>query len=355
MQKYKKYSLVLLFCSFLSLKSISAPFTLTKTSIPANGPCIAESCRDATYRLKMDSFVPTYLHIKTHDYIWHLQNGVQSVNDHEPVTVYSRGYRNGALLIGSFLFHNLNRAQSLPTVYKYIQVGNINTKQIVSFDYIDTIKSFDHGCTQRASSLKKIIQPLEQKNKNIILFGDSLGAKTILYLATQQSLSHVKAIVLESPVFDLKNMIKNEIQHDFWWLYDYQEKMYDVLCSLLPAYEPNADLTLDALKNIPYNIPIFIAHLHNDKLLDNETAKKIVNTLRDNGCSVYFLVIDHPHTQHSCIATSAPFIHGLNAFYKKYNLPHNQQFAHIGSDILARSHENTLKDAIIHIESVKAN
>ncbi len=328
--------------------SASPVFTFKPTYIPANGLVLYERCADAAERLKNNNFSPTYVRITGQDNLWHLQRGVQ-VTD-EAVMLYSRGFRGQLGVIGTFIFRHLNYGQSLPTIYKYIQSGSIQCSTI-GFDYIDTVDNFDHGCAIRAECLRHTLNHVQQKTKNIILFGDSIGAKTILCLATQNPLDHVKALVLESPLFDMKNMVRNEAKHDFWWLPDSgKEKLYDMLCRILPKYKPEDEITLERLANVPKDIPIFYAHLYNDNLIDNQTAKDLVKALRDSEHTVYFIVIDNPKAKHSRIADSQPFIKAVNAFYKKYDLPYNADLAQEGQEILERALENTTSNSIEHIE-----
>lgn len=329
----------------------STLFTFTPTYIPADGLVLHERRTQAIERLKNNNFSPTYVRITGHNYLWHLQKDIQTTD--ETVMLYSRGFRGRGAVIGTFLFSQFNYGEAFRTIYTYIQVGSIQCPTI-GFDYMDTVDNFDYGCVIRAERLQYVLEQVQQKSKSIILFGDSIGAKTMFYLATQNPLKHVKALVFESPLFDMKNMVHNEAKHDFWWLPDSgKNKLYDALSAILPKYKPEEEITLEKLASVPKDIPIFFAHLYNDKLIDNQAAKDIVNTLHDSGHTVYFIVIDNPKVCHSCIATTPPFIKAINAFYKKYDLPHNAAHAQEGQDILERAWQNSFSNTIEHIEPVR--
>ena len=324
-------------------------FTLLPTTIPANGPVVFERASDVfdAFKESYRDFTPRYVQITGQDKLWHLQRQVQTTSKKKPVVIYSRGFRGK---FEALISRNFNYGHSFIALYKYIQIGLIHSPAI-GFDYLDLWNNFDHGGAKRVEQLDFVLRQSQNKESDIILMGDCIGAKTIIKLTDVNTYNQVKALVLEAPGLDFEVMTRNIAKNKF----NYAKKGSDRLCyaftHLLPRYDKNSDDTLAAAKLIPTHIPIFLAHLYNDQMIRNEEMQELVQTLRDSGHTVYFLVVDYPLVTHSHIAVTEPYRKALNAFYKKYELPYDPQLAQNGNVILERAAQNAQSATIEHIES----
>lgn len=313
-------------------------------SIPGIKSC-KETVKALRKQQKQTIINPFYVHIKELSQAWLLSPGIQKDQDNEVVTLFSRGIRD---IKETFLSKKNNYGKSFISIYKYVQIGVIQTKAIV-FDYIDTWLNFDFGGKTRTAVLESILDDLQQKNKSVVLFGDCVGAKTILQCIDHSKFKHVKAIILEAPLFDVSNVAKNIAKNKVKWLPFGKSILHSILTKLMPSYQKSTDIDYHKI-DLPKEIPILMTHLYNDTLVDNDTMSKMVATLVDSGHTVYYLIIDDPSVNHSRIGTTKPFITTINAFYKKLGLPHNGQLASQGEQYLERALHNAIEKKIQHIE-----
>ena len=224
--------------------------------------------------------------------------------------------------------------------------------EIVTFDYEDVTPGFwktdftqvSMAQTNEIMRLKKIYDLTrarleeEQKNQNIILVGLSRGASTIINFAALFNPPQVKAIILEAP-FDssvtiAKSMVQNLKLH---WIPGMQSMGHNLLSLLFTQHKKDGIQPIDAAADIKKDMPLFLACSLTDWLVPASSTMALYKKLVETGHTQVYLFIANK-SKHSKIIFSDDgerYMQAINAFFKKYNLPHNETLAQIGQSILA--------------------
>jgi hypothetical protein len=92
-------------------------------------------------------------------------------------------------------------------------------------------------------------------------------------------------------------------------------------------------------EHIPADVPIFIGNLKNDTLTSDETVTRLVTKLRQTlkKNPLYYFVSDDTKLKHASLSKSLAYQQAVNAFLKKYNLPHDPQLAQQGEGLLEQA------------------
>jgi len=258
----------------------------------------------------------------------------------EPIFIHSgpRDDTKGRMWYGS-------KGHSFKQINAWLRYGMI-TKPVVTFDYFYDKAGFDFGHGDNINCFGFIYKKLIQKNPQapLIVVGTCVGAKIALEYAAHNKLQQTQAMVLESPYIDPHKIISN-LQNNYknfmfrlpilnWFMAFYFKNWKQVM------HIPHADL-----RKISSSIPIFIAHLHNDKFYDNDDMFKLIRSLLKSGNkNIYLLVIDDPKLSHGHLNNKPEFIRAVNAFLAAHKLPHDSDLAQEGRQLLEDAHENAFKE-----------
>jgi hypothetical protein len=223
----------------------------------------------------------------------------------------------------------------------------INTP-FITFNYPDATNTFyrvnycetSFGQENEIGRLNKAYVSAISHYKNcecdIILWGLSRGASNVLIFAGQNDLSCVKAIVIESPYYTMGEVIESlMVKKGLSWLpLSYGETVAEFIfkCYTRHGYSP-----AKCLENIPKNIPILIICSQEDRLVPASTSINVYKKLVESGHTDVYLFITE-HGKHAAILQGADgekYQSVVNAFYKKYNLPHCRASAAQGKALLA--------------------
>jgi hypothetical protein len=171
---------------------------------------------------------------------------------------------------------------------------------------------------------------------DIILWGLSRGASNVLIFAGLYDLPHVKAIVVESPYCTMSEVIESLMsKKNLDWLdISYGETIAEYI---FKKYSRHGLSPAKCLQTIPKDMPILIICSEEDNLVPASTSmnvyKKLVKTGHEH---VYIFVAEHG--KHAAILQGPDgekYQWVVNAFYKKYNLPHCSASAAKGKSLLA--------------------
>ncbi|MEX0849370.1 MAG: hypothetical protein WD055_04015 [Candidatus Dependentiae bacterium] len=325
--------------------------TLIPTEYDQNGLSVAELAQQID--TGNDANNPLYLTLQTNDTVsktWRVHFGLDVTNKEDTVFVYSRGYagaerpekprRNGKEKKKRGLCAIPKRGGGVVVGSQWLKNSIING-QCVMFDYPDTRSYFDFGLKNDQNCLDTMYNALVQRTENIVFFGNCRGSKALLNFLSRSQPEHVRAVVLDAPFLDLVQFTQ-EIGKTYAKRIPFSKDIaYKIITYWHPSYHESDDLSLNDLKQIPTQTPIFIGHLYHDALVSDELIKQMVTTLRDSGHAVYLLVIDDHTKSHSRLYQTEPFVKAVNAFFKKYNLPHDAILAHEGRFLLANATYNT--------------
>ncbi len=174
------------------------------------------------------------------------------------------------------------------------------------------------------------------QNSDIILWGLSRGASNVLIFAGLYDLDNVKAIVIESPYHTMGEVIETlMVKKGLDWLdLSYGESIAEWI---FKRYTRHGWSPATCLENISKDIPILIICSKEDRLVPASTSMNVYQKLVESGHEhVYIFVADHG--KHAAILQGPDgeqYQWVVNAFYKKYNLPHCAASAAKGKSLLA--------------------
>jgi pimeloyl-ACP methyl ester carboxylesterase len=178
------------------------------------------------------------------------------------------------------------------------------------------------------NSLHKFIELKCKPDNEIILYGCSRGAATILNYLQARDNQDIKAVVLDACPASMHEAIQPT-------LIKYginPSKALSIFTTLFPKYPKVNPITpLGSIKNIKNkNLPILLIHSLDDTVVPFEHGLMLYQEFINNGFqNVHFVSI--PSGKHSFLLqgtkSKEPYLRAVHSFYKKYNLPFNEFFA----------------------------
>jgi len=229
---------------------------------------------------------------------------------------------------------------SVAGLQRYLK-KNIFHGPSITFVYKDNRRAFNFGQQLDQHIFDTLYKATE--NKNLILYGLCRGATTILgWLTAYDNNKNIKAVILESPALSLKDICLGigkqytNLSLQGWFLNLF-------LSIYFPLYEKEQESLIDNLDHLSLaqNVPIFIGHIKGDQITTDEKVMLLVKTLRRKCTNpIYFFICAEP-LDHGALSKSTTYQQVINAFLKKYNLPHNTLLAEQGLELLTDA-EKTL-------------
>ncbi len=181
------------------------------------------------------------------------------------------------------------------------------------------------------SKFEKTVQHAKEKetnNSEIVIFGLSRGASAALNLMALYNPPLVKALVLESPFDTVGSIIDNKRKqlHLEWLSHDAGEYIME---TIFRRYNRNGIQPIDVVSDIRKDLPILIVCSKEDPLVPCHSSIKLYQKLKESGhSSAHLFIADHG--KHSKILEAQDgdtYQAVVHAFYEKYGLPHNAEFA----------------------------
>ena len=173
------------------------------------------------------------------------------------------------------------------------------------------------------------------ENCDIILWGLSRGASNILIFAGLYQLNNVKALLVESPYFTMGEIIESIIMKKnlSWIPLSYAETIAE---SIFKKYTRHGSSPANCIENISKEIPIFIICSKEDRLVPFSSSINVYKKLVESGHKHTYIFITE-YGKHAAILQGPDgekYQWVVNAFYKKYNLPHCAASAAQGKSLL---------------------
>jgi len=210
------------------------------------------------------------------------------------------------------------------------------------FDYPDAPAGLfgnkQSGLAQKSEMerLDKAIENVRKHKKDLVLWGISCGASNTVnvvgkHAAEGKSLDDVKALVLESPFGHSKDAVNQLAQNLGWnggmspWIVRW----------FLPEYCETSNIPAEWAKHIPSDMPILLICTKKDTIVPAESTKKIYQSLKATGHEHVYL-FEATQGAHCNIFADKNYLPVLHAFYKKYNLSHDESCADAGQALLAQ-------------------
>lgn len=219
----------------------------------------------------------------------------------------------------------------------------------VSFNYPDATNKFyrvnynesSFGQDNEIGRLHNAYQKMMKKFEHcdVILKGLSRGAANHIIFASRYTseLDNVKAMVLESPYFIMDDVIANMIKRfnlEGWFELSWGQTLAECI---FKKYTRHGYSPANTLADIPKDMPILLICSEEDHLVPYTSTITIYKKLIESGhTNVYIFVAKQG--RHAAILQGPEgekYQQIVNAFYKKYNLPHCPIAAKKGKSLLA--------------------
>ena len=185
----------------------------------------------------------------------------------------------------------------------------------------------------------------QNSSQNLVLVGLSRGASVVLAFLGLFNAPQVKAAVLESPFDSLYNVVKTKlstVDRLFPWATDIT---YSLLSIAFMQHKRHGICPIEVVHNIPKDFPLIIISSKQDSTAPCQGAKALYRKLLEtNHPNAHILVLDNG--RHSKLLKDEQghiYQNTVHAFYKKFNLPHNPEFAALGQATLQNC-QPTLKE-----------
>jgi pimeloyl-ACP methyl ester carboxylesterase len=244
-----------------------------------------------------------------------------------------------------------NQVKGYVKSYKQHDITHYNNQYVIytpyaTFNYPDATNKFyrvnynetSFGQENEMNRLNKAYEATltHYDDCNIILYGLSRGASNVLIFAGLYQPHSIKALVIESPYFTMGQVINNiMIKNNLGWLpLSYGETIAEFIFKKYTRYGHSP---ANCIKNISKDIPIFIICSKQDHLVPYESSVDVYKELVKSGHEhTYIFITDQG--KHAAILQGSDgeqYQYVINAFYKKYNLPHCAINAKKGESLLA--------------------
>ena len=293
----------------------SKPGTFKPTIENINTVTIRKTNRPSELTINIDDLVSTihkngttFEHVNVHhkDQCYDVHAGIAIDETDDTVCVFSRGYAK---------VESPNDLVN-PDFYDLTQYGggargaliqcidNIAPDApVIGFDYRDDRRHFSMGAHRELECLNLVMKKVEEKNPNacIILIADCRGAGVGLRHAALQKTKNLRALVLMSP-FVSGRELSDQIADNYLSYLPLRKQLLNTFFNIYyPCYHPkDHDKVHAQLKNIPSELPIFIAHRKKDTLISPLALARLRNSL-EHTTKLQFLEIEDESAPHSKI------------------------------------------------------
>lgn len=255
--------------------------------------------------------------------------------------------------ITSLFSHGI--ADTKRQAYKYAQITPANacndlyiinntSNLLMTFNYPDAGKSYHINRKETSLAQSNEVQALHDAHTaidnqvNVVGLGVSRGASTfIVWLGThpdESQVQNIRALILESPFDSIDSVLRYMIGETLYKHSSIRSFCHGLVSFMFSKYDKNFITPLDAAAKVPLHIPILIVCSEEDTRVPAELSKKLYDELIKTGHGNVHL-IQLKHGSHGKLiegGDSALYRNAVHAFYKKYGLPHNEEYARLGKD-----------------------
>jgi alpha-beta hydrolase superfamily lysophospholipase len=187
---------------------------------------------------------------------------------------------------------------------------------------------------------QKICERYPDENVKIVFVGISRGSVAILNYMGLHHPSRVKALVLESPFDKFKNVVKHLLRrfHVYWVPFSDSIGM-KIAQTHFPSLDTRGIFPSITATAIEASIPIILIHSIKDKVIPVNSSRALYLALKNSGHEHTYLLELASGSHGKLMAGSCAQIYQdtVHAFYKKYDIPHNPEYALRGEPLLAET------------------
>jgi|GEM_PF-610638 hypothetical protein len=244
--------------------------------------------------------------------------------------------------------------------YRYAQItpnGPLNDRYIInnqhhiliSFNYPDAGKSYHINRKETSLAQENEVKSLHEAHANIhqdlgiVGLGVSRGASAFfVWLGThpdESKIQNIRALVLESPFDSIDSVLRYIIGEKLYKSVRIRAFCHGLVSFIFSKYDKNYITPIEAAPKVPKNIPILIICSEEDTRVPADLSKKLYDELRATGHdAAHFVKLKYGfHGKLIESADSETYRNVVHAFYKKYELPHHEEYAQLGQSILDAS------------------
>ena len=216
----------------------------------------------------------------------------------------------------------------------------------IAFEYPDTLTTLNIAQELDQKCLNTVTDEVIEQGHPFVLFGKCRGATNILTLLTKKPKEYleknVRAAIIESAPLSLKHICEQTMRalpvlNWFYWLSDKKTTaaLYALFRLVLTNHRYEESTILNNLSNIPQDMPILIAHVLKDTVVFDQDIKTLLQKLLETGHTcVHLLLFDDTKLDHYTISSAPAYPLAVNAFLKRYQLPHLENLATQGAHIM---------------------
>ena len=276
------------------------------------------------------------LMVQTSSTVYQLEPGTAActTEPEQPVWVLASGWKT----ISDQLFRSRFKASSRG-LKRYLG-RNIFHGPSITFVYKDNRRSFNFGQQVDQQALNTLYKTTQ--NREVILYGLCRGATTILnWLENYENKNTIKAVILESPALSLKDIFTGLGEH-YAFFNIKSSRLLFFFNKYFPNYNRNETNVIEHLEqmHIDNDIPLFIGHIEGDSITTDANVGLLVKTLRSTRKNPVYFFVSKEHLDHGMLSRSVDYQKTVNAFLKKYDLPHDYALAQAGENLLQQSLES---------------
>lgn len=248
------------------------------------------------------------------------------INENKFTFVYSHGFNSAGIKSKKYI-----RQEILP-------------KNTLSFNYEDATRylaltegvglafGLHNSAIGQLNDVKKLAEQIDQINSdNIILFGESRGASTIInYLGSQIAKpSKIKAVILDSPFDELINVISFKLKNLHLSRFLKPKFVERCFSSISKNYTLEGLQPINTIKNVSKEIPVLFICSKEDSLIPWTSSLELYKCLIRSGHKrVHILTLAHGNhaflTDGKC---KKQYRNGVHAFFNKYSIPCHECYA----------------------------
>lgn len=160
---------------------------------------------------------------------------------------------------------------------------------------------------------------------NVTVFGVSRGAATAINFLGTDDCPEIKAAVLESPFDHVESVVRNKVGVS-------TSVVHPAVSLLHKKYNPNGPQPIKTIHGVSPKLPVLIVCSEKDALIPAKSSQNLYVALKKNNHEHAYLLTTQKgaHAQILWAEDGQLYRNTVHAFYKKYDLPHNETWAQQG-------------------------
>ena len=203
------------------------------------------------------------------------------------------------------------------------------------------------------------IQTLQNQidsEKSYILYGLSRGGATAISYLAQHNPDNVRALILDAAPADMVATI-DTLQYLIGYKFAPERSTQEAFFhTLFPAYPMNSTPAVCDIANIHNkNLPIFIAHSHDDARVSIASAWQLYQAFKQAGFTHVYLceLTTGVHAHYMEGPEKDLYLRALHSFYKQYNLAYNANLANLDLEQLQPTQQEVSEKLAKHQENLE--